>query len=167
VKSSIFPPSTCSQPRVRSVLQCVAVCCNVLQCVAGVKSEELYLSTIHMLTASYTLPPPPRNHNATHCNTTHCNTLQRNAHAHSILYAPFPAMLSRPLPRSATHCSTLQHNTRPYCLVYAPFPAKILNTQQHTATNCNMLQHTATQATCSHSRVSSNLHQDNILTATH
>ena len=94
----------------RSVLQCVVLCCCDTLPHAATHCNTLR----HTVTHCNTLP-----HTATQCNTlqhalqhtaTHCNTLQH----------------------AATHCNTLQHtaiHTVTHC-----------NTLQHTATHCNTLQ---------------------------
>jgi len=72
-------------------LQCVAVCCSSLQCVAA--SVDVSVATRDAYTA-------------THCNTlqhttTHCNTLQHSA------------TLCNTLQHTATHRNTLQHTATP------------------------------------------------------
>ena len=89
----------------RSVLQCVVVCCSVLQYVAAV-------SFIHFATCVG--PFSLLQDTATHCNTlqhtaTHCNTLQHNIK--DIAACDVPFWLLR---HTATHCNTLQH-TATYC----------------------------------------------------
>ena len=71
------------------MLQCVAVCCSVLQCVADTNNG---MSAFFLMTYCSTLQ-----HTAAHCSTlqhtaAHCSTLQH----------------------TATHCSTLQH-TAAHC----------------------------------------------------
>ena len=80
-------------------MQCVAVCCSVLQCVAvcrTAQSQTFYLTsftTTHCNTLQHAAKHRTTlQHTATHCNTlqhtaAHCNTLQH----------------------TATRCNTMQH----------------------------------------------------------
>jgi len=89
----------CRQALRCSVLQCVAVCCSVLQalrCTSNQSSEPCEM-------AQYSHPQ----HTATHCNplqhtAVHCNTLQ------------YTATHCSTLQHTATHCNTLQH-TATHC----------------------------------------------------
>jgi len=101
------------------VLQCVAVCCSVLQCVQPYKHKYMYWFLFQRCGGRRVQPVINLRfmNTATHCNTlqhtaTHCNTLQRTA---------TPVINLRYM-NTTTHCTTLQH----------------------TATHCNTLQHTAT-----------------------
>ena len=81
-----YLPQMCVCVACCSMLQHVAVCCSVLQCV---RCRYLHYAAPHTATHCNTLQ-----HTVTHCNTlqhtaTHCNTLQH----------------------TATHCTTQQHTT--------------------------------------------------------
>jgi len=106
-----------------SVLQCVAVYCNVLQYIILIKASVLQLS----LSIEWTHHIDKDNCNTLvfinimYCNTlqytaTHCNTLQHTANEHIILIKTtamfstsmfFTSMFSAP--NRPTHCNTLQH----------------------------------------------------------
>jgi len=127
------------------VLQCVSVCCSVLQC-AGIRQLRIFFlpnftrsiefaiwGQVWRMRCLQTLQHTVANcntlqHTATHCNTlqhteTHCNTLQHTAtHCNTMQH-------------TSTHCNTPQHTVK---------HSKHCNTRQHTATHCNTLQHTAT-----------------------
>ena len=102
------------------VLQCVAVCCSVLQCCSACSVLQCCSAyrVLQCLSVSASLCLPmellstymissivPR--------TAYCNTLQH----------------------TATHCNTLQHTAN---------TATHYNILQHAATRCDTLQHTAT-----------------------
>jgi len=106
------------------VLQCVAVCCSVLQC------KHLNSRVAHMI-ESCCIFEQGSSHLRPHCNTlqhtaTHCNTLQH----------------------TATHCNTPQHTAhthmnKPCRTSHMTHTATHCNTRQHTATHCNtLLTHT-------------------------
>jgi len=137
-------------------VECVAVCCSVLQCVAV--CCRLWVRRWNML-HEMSHSNKTLQHTATHCNTeivgetvecvavvealkrtyqpctrrraaTHCNTLQHTAtHCNTLQH-------------TASHCITLQHiSTHCNTLHEMSHSNKTL---QHTATHCNTLQHTAT-----------------------
>jgi len=131
-----------------SVMQYVAVCCSVLQCVQPNTHTTTHCSTLQRkvsvmavnvwslgLIFAVKLQPTATHfntlqHPATPCNTlqhtaSHCNELQSTA-AHDICQEIEEATHCNTLQHTATHCNTLQH------------------TATHTATHCNTLQHTAT-----------------------
>jgi len=127
------------------VLQCVAVCCSVLQCVAvciAVHCSVLQCAAVCCsvfqwhVTSSFS-------HSRCWCRRTQQRTKQKKTTIKTRL------MLSLRRKRShitATHCSTLQH-TAAHCstLLYTlQHTATHRNAWQHTATHCNALQRTAT-----------------------
>jgi len=137
-------------------LQCVAVCCSVLQCVAVRGRVYVGYSTISSLNMLFKQHIQGQ-HTATHCNTlqhttecntlqhtaTHCNTLQPTATHCNMLFKQHiqGAHCGVPYIHSATHCNTLPH-TATHCNTL--LNARHYNTLQHTATHCDTLQHTAT-----------------------
>jgi len=110
------------------VLQCVAVCCSVLQCVAAVRCSVLQCvapDTSHVL----------------QCVAVCCSVLQCGVVCCSVLHL-IPritlCVAHYSICNTLQHvrliiCNTLQHTT-PHC-----------NTLQHTASHCNTLHRTATQ----------------------
>jgi len=118
-----------SAPRLPSVLQCVAVCCNELECVAGMQCvgvcwkfvrvcwNILQWSVFDFVAICWV------------CKTlkltvTPCTKLQHTAtHGNTLLH-------------TATHCTTPQH-TAPHCTT-------LQHTAHHTATHCKTLQHAIT-----------------------
>ena len=99
------------------MLQCVAVCCSLLQCVAA--SVDVSVATRDVYTA-------------THCNTlhhaaSHCNTLQHSATLCNTLQ--YTAKHRNTPQHTATPCNTLQHT------------ATHRITPQHTTTHRNTLQY--------------------------
>ena len=111
------------------MVQCVAVCLSVLQCVALTSLESLH---------DYPYIPAVKanlvdRHTATYCNTlqhtaTHCNILQHLATPCNTQQHP------------ATHYNKLQH-TATHCK-----GANQKSSSPHTATHCNSLQHTASKS---------------------
>ena len=101
-----------------SVLQCVAVCCSVLQCVESSikwsKSESsVALSGVRV----------------------------------SVALEQSSLLLYSTLQHTATHCNTLQHtatDTHVADVALEQSSLLLCNTPQHTTTHCNTLQHTAT-----------------------
>jgi len=134
------------------VMQCVAVCCRVLQGVvldsicsacnsSGREMRHMY-KAIHNTYLCASPPPPPMRflqvttlqHPATSRNTLwHACNLFNLGTCHRIELQSYNA-----LQHSATHCSTLQHTAAP-CNTLR-HTATHSNTQQHTATHCNTLQ---------------------------
>jgi len=143
---------------VSCVLQCVAVCCSVLQCVAADFRECLVIwifenaiskilfiiivfrvccSVLQCVAADFQecLVIVFWECTAAHCNiTTRCNTLQHTAtHCNTLQH-------------TATHCTTLQH-TATHCNIRQHTGNTIINKEPlriYTATHCNTLQRTAT-----------------------
>ena len=118
------------------MLQCVAVCCSVLQCVAAchvshthwhdVTVGHIYCNTsvsyvtAHSNTLQHTAPHCNLNtitlyHTATHCNTqqhtaTHCNKLQ-----HTATWAPWRCNTQDALTSIATHLYPMTSHTATRC----------------------------------------------------
>jgi len=135
------------------MLQCVAVCCSVLQrwavCCSActICNSRLQLQDnlaflvctwpVHVWYEWVMSLPTYCNilqHNATHCNTlqhtaTHCNCMTNWRSSYAWGESPSDTNESCP-------CNTLQHTVTHG------------NTRQHTATRCNTLQHTATHCNC-------------------
>jgi len=106
----------CVATHYRGLLQCVAVRCSALQCVA------VWVDMDHVTNrSSRSWRDPYHNtlqHTATHCNTlqhtaTHCNTLQH----------------------TATHCNTLQHMASP-----------VLRDESHECRWAQLISHDMTRA---------------------
>jgi len=126
-----------------AVVQCVAVCCNVLQCVQWVAVWCSLTSGSRSSIRAKFLSLAATHCNTLHCTATLCNTLQYSAilcntlqHAATRCNRKWnhlaAAVVSGPKCNTLLqHCNTLHCNT-PHC-----------NTLQHTATNCNALQSTA------------------------
>jgi len=116
---------------VLQLLRSVAVCCSVLQCVAGSCSVLQQNSSVTKKSIAHAVSVPnDTQHVAKHCNT-------RKA-------------LGIPLQHTATHCNSLQH-TATHCNTGKALGNSNDNTLQNTATpeklwafRCNTLQHTAT-----------------------
>jgi len=107
------------------VLQCVAVCWSVLQCVA------VCCSVLQCVEPPQSPRGEPRA--ARQPFYIHCNTLQHTCNTH------------------ATHCNTLQHTTTTHCnntlqhIYYFIYSATHMQQTCNThATRCNTLQHTTT-----------------------
>jgi len=106
----------CRSPDVYSMLQCVARCCSVLQCVVELKSEkcgyESHLSEFAHQVASFL----PTSHVGTHCNTlqhtaTHCNTLPHTATQSHL--SEFARQVASSLPSPHTHSTTSTSSPTP------------------------------------------------------
>jgi len=121
------------------LLQRVALCCSVLQCVAVcciALYNKYWADTVDNIYKS----------NLLICNTTHFNTLQLAAtHCTTLHHTVSHCTI---LHHTAPHC-TIMHHTAPRCntLKFTAIHCNSCNTLQHTATHCNTLQHTATLST--------------------
>ena len=119
-----------------SVLQCVAVCCNIVTYTRKDSSGNISCSVLQ-------------------CVATCCSVLQCVAVCCSVTYSrEYSSGNIGRVYNCAKHCNTLQH-TATYCRI-----ATHCNTLQHTATHCNTLQHTATQYSVysNHTPVTPQLH---------
>jgi len=149
-----------------SEVQCVVVCCSVLQVArSGPTTRKTAIKHNDNATASNCriLQHPATHYNtlkhtATHCNSlqhtaTHCNTMQHTA-THAAKYQT--TIQNKTLIMAATLCTTLQHtathcNTHFNTLDQTPIqPQTLIKYQrwkfllwlQHTATHCNTLCNT-------------------------
>ena len=152
------------------MLQCVAVCCSVLQGNDAIRHKIVYRKSL-FVSMKACMTSLTLQHTAAHCSTlqhtathyttlhhtaTHCNTLQRTA------TQTMPCL--RQFHVSSCHVSGVKCQTwRRPIFVYQDI------TLQHTATHCNSLQHTATH--CTYFRISGHhtaTHGNTLqLTATH
>ena len=128
-----------------SALQCVAVCCSVLQYCDKNKNCECISNSLRPFFAydkracghKSTPPPHPlsvRSHSSLCVHITNPHT--PHTHYHLCILNPFTSNISSfvctTLQHTATHCDTLQH------------PATHCNTLQHTATRCFTVAHCIT-----------------------
>jgi len=122
------------------VLQYVAVCCSVLQCVAYEWCCDLRCEYSRRFLCTH----PTCNtlqHTATHCDNSHTVT-HRNTLQHTTTHCDTPQ-------HTATHCNAPQRTSLHSSYVHhwsvgVNESRAHCNTPQHTATHRNTLQHTAT-----------------------
>jgi len=115
------------------VLRCVAVCCNMLQCIADVINTGAVASSrehSHLEPSLNTLAAYNHFSEAVAAQVCKCFTLQHTG------------ANCNTLQHTATHCNTLQHTATHYKSLQ--HTAIRCNTLQHDATYCNTLQHVAT-----------------------
>jgi len=148
-----------------TVLQCVAVCCSVLQScvVVSYKTSRLqeFPETIEVLCCSVlqcvavccsVLQCVAVCYCAVYCAAVCCSVLQCVAVCCSVLQCVavccrlqrFPESIEMPFPeREGCMYTQVLHHTATHCNTLQHTAAHC-NTLQHTATHCNTLQHTAT-----------------------
>jgi len=140
------------------VLQCVAVCCSVLQCVAEHRTFLVMFPPLHILATllpGMRCPPPVAAQKVDVCvqrlvgsytlqhTTTHCNTLQHDT-VRNILHPVAAQKVDVCVQRLAGRY-TLQHTATHCNTNAAKHAATHWHTLLHTTTHCcNTLQHTAT-----------------------
>jgi len=148
------------------VLQSVAVCCSVLQCVAVCLVSSATFSrrpTRHSTTHAF-IKASTMQHTSTHCKTpTFVNPnnapIHTNPPCNTVQHA---AIHSNSLQLTATHCNTAPHKR----LACAQHIAIHCNTLQRTVTHCNTLHHRPTKRlVCATPHTP--LHHTKILTPTH
>jgi len=151
-------------------LQCLAVCCSVLQqrlymtslSTCGVNRSFTYCSVLQGIAVCCRVLQGVtvrcRNYNTLQQTATHCNMDYRHVSSSFFLGGGLRHMSmclwyrGRALQHTAAHCSALQHtavlcstmqHTETHCSTLQHTAAHC-NTLQHTATHCNTLQHAAT-----------------------